>query len=166
MVSNRTDSFSIISYFLEEVMRNMKMTLLRLLLFIPLISMPLFAEVFDTNSKLPDDQPIWKNPKLEMGPNTLRLEASFIEKKIISSYNQGNYRKDIYLLSYDIKNLNERYPYETITFIVKDFMPAKGSKINFKKLKNPFEEGVTTFYLEPDEGVEFRKFYNIVKHES
>ena len=99
-----------------------------------------------------------------MGPSTIKVEATFLEQKKLLAYNQGNWRKDIYLVTYKLKKVDERFPDGILVFIARDSMPAKGSGIRVKKLAWPFKKGDKTFFLEPYKNVKFRKFYQIVSY--
>ena len=136
------------------------------LLTILLAILPLTVSADDvgTNVQLPDDRQIWPIPKIQMGPNTIAVEAAFLEQKKLLAYNQGNWRKDIYLVTYKLKKVDERFPDGNLVFIARDSMPAKGSGIRVKKLAWPFKKGDKTFFLTPDNNVKFRKFYQIVSY--
>ena len=92
------------------------------------------------------------------------MRAAFLEQKKLLEYNQGNWRRDIYLVTYKLKEVDERFPDGVLVFIARDSMPAKGSGIRVKRMPWSFKKGDKTFFLEPDKSVKFRKFYQVVSY--
>ena len=135
-----------------------------LTIFFTIFPLIVLADNVDTNAHLPDDRQIWPIPKIELGPNTVKVEATFLEQKKLLAYNQGNWRKDIYLVTYKLNKTDERFSDDVIVFIARDSVPAEGSGIKVKKLAWPFRKGDKTFFLEPDENVGFRNFFRIVSY--
>lgn len=124
------------------------------------------SETYDTNAQLPNDRLIWPMGKVEKGPDTLELQAIFLGQKKVLSYNQGKWRNDIYVVTYKLKEANKKFAEGTIRFLAKDFNPAEGSNIKLKKLAWPFRKGEMTFYLDLDDKVKFRDFFQIVSYKS
>jgi len=122
------------------------------------------AETYDTNAQLPEDKPVWPMSKVELSPDTISIETTFVSQKKIVSYHQGNWQRDLYLVTYQLKSVDEKFPNGHITFIAKDFSPAPGSGIQMKKLQWPFVPGDKTFLLDKAEDVAFRDYYNIVSY--
>ena len=91
------------------------------------------------------------------------MRAAFLEQKKLLEYNQGNWRRDIYLVTYKLKEVDERFPDGVLVFIARDSMPAKGG-IRVKRMPWSFKKGDKTFFLEPDKSVKFRKFYQVVSY--
>lgn len=125
----------------------------------------LFAvDDFQTTAALPDNKQIWPLPTLD-SPNLIRVEAEFKDQNNICSYTQGNWRTEVYLVSYTVSQKNSEYPHKDITFIAQDRWPAKGSGIKVKKLYWPFRQGSLTFILEKDTKCDYTDFFNILSYD-
>lgn len=116
-----------------------------------------------TTAALPDNKQIWPLPKLDI-PDLISVKVTFKEQKEICSYTQGNWRTEVYLVSYTVSEQNTKYPYKEVSFVAEDKWPAKGSGIKVKKLYWPFRKGELTFYLERDTECNYTEFFKILSY--
>jgi len=124
----------------------------------------LTADDFKTTAALPDNKQIWPLPKLDI-PNLISVKAEFKSQQEILSFTQGNWRTEVYLVSYTVSQQNSEYPHKEITFIAEDQWPAKGSGIKVKKLYWPFRKGSLTFLLERDTMCDYTEFFKILSYD-
>jgi hypothetical protein len=128
------------------------------------MSAPLFGvDEVQTTAALPDNKQIWPLPKFDI-PDVIRVKAEFKEQKEICSYTQGNWRTEVYLVTYTVSQQNTKYPHQEVTFIAEDKWPAKGSLIKVKKLYWPFRKGTLTFILEKDMDCDYTDFFKILSY--
>jgi len=140
---------------------NMKPLIVALLL--AMNASTLFASDVHTTATLPDNTQIWPLPKLDI-PNLISVIAEFKDQKNICSYTQGNWRTEVYFVSYTVSQQKSEYPHKEITFIAEDKWPAEGSGIKVKKLYWPFRKGSLTFILEKDTTCEYTEFFKILSY--
>ena len=123
----------------------------------------LAADDIHTTAALPENKQIWPLPKLDI-PDLITVKADFKDQKTIFSYTQGNWRTEVYLVSYSVSQQDSEYPHKEITFIAEDKWPAEGSGIKVKKLYWPFRKGSLTFMLEKDTTCDYSDFFKILSY--
>ena len=100
------------------------------------------GSIYETTSKLPEDELIWPLPEIETTRKIFSIKAEFVERETILTVRQGNWRQITYLVKYKVIKEDYRYPNEEISFIVKDRWPTRESNIKVKKLVWPFTKGI------------------------
>jgi hypothetical protein len=116
-------------------------------------------------ARLPGDSMIWPLPKLDVGKNTILVKGIFVDQKEICSYNQGNWKKQLFQITYKVISSSDAYPYKIFSFVCTDSSPAEGSLIRVKKLNWHFLKGEKTFYLSLDKTCDFKKYFDIITYQ-
>jgi hypothetical protein len=143
----------------------MKKISVYLLLFFSVVYAREIPPTVSTDCFLPNNSLIFPTPKLDLTENIIVLNCEFQSSKTVFSYNEGNWRNEFLLITYKVISNNKLYAKSSMSFLVKDSWPAKGSNLRVKKLHLPFEMGRMVFYLEKVNNVTFKKYYKIITYQ-
>ena len=69
------------------------------------------GSIYETTSKLPEDELIWPLPEIETTWKIFSVKAEFVERETILTVRQGNWKQITCLVKYKVIKKDYRYPF-------------------------------------------------------
>jgi hypothetical protein len=137
---------------------------MKALVLLPFLSCLAFAaEPVKTNARTTDDKIIFPPPEAAEG---LKVTADFKSDTVVSEVIQGNWIRTEYLVTYEVTEADDAFPYKELTFVCRYSNPTPESGIRVKKVPWPFRKGTMTFTLTRDQSVRHEAYFSIVRYDA